>query len=249
MTEDTINTVTDMVTDGEASDEAPAKPAANGDDTDKSADDTARTEKRSRALSKVRWRRPRTPWLWVSAVLAAAMIGGGVFGFFKYQGVADDLAAMRRAEADRNAAAQVAKDYAKKSLTYTFDDPDAFFRSVQGGVSQPLKDKYTNAADLLKGVMLQAQVTSSGEVLAAESVAQPGGMYQVVVTAAQTTRNLQHPEPKVSLIALQITVNKVGDTWQVSDIGPKTGSHPPNTDQIPQPAPAPAPGQPSPPGR
>lgn len=234
MTEDTIDRVIDIDADAEASEDASAR--ADGDDT-------AQPEKRWRA--KMRWPRPRSRRLWISAVLVAAVIAGAVFGFLKYQGVADDLAAMRRAEADRNAAAQVAKDYAKKSLTYTFEDPDAFFRSVQGGVSQPLKDKYTNAADLLKGVMLQAQVTSSGEVLAAESVAQPGGIYQVVVTAAQTTRNLQHPEPKVSLIALQITVNKVGDTWQVSDIGPKTGSHPANTDQIPQPAP----GQPSPPRR
>ncbi|GBE65305.1 hypothetical protein MFM001_17670 [Mycobacterium sp. MFM001] len=240
MTEDTIDRVIDIDADAEASEDAPAK--ADGDDT-------AQPEKRWRALPKMHWPQPRNRRLWISAVLVAAVIAGAVFGFLKYRGVADDLAAMRRAEADRNAAAQVAKDYAKKSLTYTFEDPDAFFRSVQGGVSQPLKDKYTNAADLLKGVMLQAQVTSSGEVLAADSVAQPGGIYQVVVTAAQTTRNLQHPEPKVSLIALQITVNKVGDTWQVSDIGPKTGSHPANTDQIPQPAPAPAPGQPAPPGR
>jgi Mce-associated membrane protein len=145
--------------------------------------------------------------------------------------------------------AQLAKDYALKSLTYTFEDPDAFFRSVEDGVSQQLKDKYVNASDLLKSVMLQAQVTSTGEVLAIDPVAQPGGVYQVVVSAHQTTRNLQNPTPKVSIILLQVTVNKVGNnTWQVADIGPKTGSHPPVEQQIPPaaPPPAPAPTQPAP---
>ncbi|MGV7796044.1 hypothetical protein PJM56_30025, partial [Mycobacterium kansasii] len=81
---------------------------------------------------------------------------------------------------------KLAKDYALKSLTYTFEDPDAFFRSVEEGVSQTLKDKYVNATELLKGIMMQAQVTSSGEVLATDAVAQPGQVYQVVVSAAQT---------------------------------------------------------------
>ena len=44
-----------------------------------------------------------------------------------------------------------------------------------------LKDKYVNAADLLEAVMLQAQVSSTGEVLATDPVLQPDGSYQVVV--------------------------------------------------------------------
>jgi Mce-associated membrane protein len=123
-------------------------------------------------------------------------------------------------------AAQVARDYALKSLTYSFEDPDAFFASVEEGVSPTLKDKYVNATDLLKGIMVQAQVTSSGEILATEVTPQPGQVYQVVVSAAQTTRNLQNPQPRVSIVLLQIIVNRINDTWQVSDIGPKTGSKP-----------------------
>ena len=133
-----------------------------------------------------------------------------------------------QAGADRDAAAQVAKEYALKSLTYSFEDPDAFFRSVEDGVCQQLKDKYVNATDELKRIMLQAQVTSTGEVLATDPVAQPGGRaYEVVVSAHQTTRNRQNPTPKVSIILLQVTVNKVGNAWQVCDIGPKTGAHDP----------------------
>ncbi|MDP7725636.1 hypothetical protein [Mycobacterium sp. TY814] len=169
--------------------------------------------------------RLRTRRFWVLALAVIAALAGGWFGFDKYRTVAGELAAVRQADSDRDAAAKLAKDYALKSLTYTFEDPDAFFRSVEDGVSQTLKDKYVNATDLLKGIMTQAQVTSTGEVLATDAVAQPGQVYQVVVSAAQTTRNLQNPKSRVSVILLQVTVNKVGDHWQVSDIGPKTGSH------------------------
>jgi Mce-associated membrane protein len=182
---------------------------------------------------------------WVAVALVVLLIGGGAFGFLKYRDVSGQLAALRQSQADREAAAQLARDYAMKSLTYTFEDPDAFFQGVEDGVSQQLKDKYVNAADLLKAVMLQAQVTSSGEVLAVDPVLQPDGTYEVVVSAHQTTRNLQNPTPKVSIILLRVTVNKVGNGWQVTDIGPKTGTKAAEEQQIPGAAPAgppPAPG-------
>jgi Mce-associated membrane protein len=171
-----------------------------------------------------------------------------VFGYVKYTRVADELGAVHQADADRNAAVQAATDYALKSLTYSFEDPDAFFRTVEEGVSPALKDKYVNAMPLLKGIMLQAQVTSSGEVLATEATAQPGDVYQVVISASQKTRNLQNPEPRVSITLLQVTVNKVDGAWQVSDIGPKTGSQA-AADPLPpvQPGPAPIPPTKTPP--
>ena len=196
--------------------------------------------------------RLKSPKRWGAAVLVAAVLALGVLGYMKYREVNSQLTVLRQQQADRDTVSQLAKDYALKSLTYSFEDPDAFFRSVEDGVSQQLKEKYVNATDLLKSVMLQAQVTSTGEVLATDPVAQPGGVYQVVVSAHQTTRNLQNPTPKVSIILLQVTVNKVGNAWQVSDIGPKTGAHPPVEQQIPPaeppppPAPAPAPTKPAP---
>lgn len=188
----------------------------------------------------------RRPWKWVAAVLVAAAIGGGAFGFTKYQQVNHELAQVRQSQADRDAAAKLARDYALKSLTYSFEDPDAFFKSVEDGVSQPLKDKYVNATDLLKSIMLQAQVSSTGEVLATDAVLQGDGTYQVVVSAHQTTRNLQNPTPKVSIILLRVTVARAGDGWQVTDIGPETGTQQATEQQLPG---APPPGPPAPPGK
>ncbi len=229
---------TDAGDDTETSDEAQTKPAEGSDDTDEA--DEARPERSLKSRLRL-----KNPWRSVAAGLAAVVLAGGVFGFMKYQDLTGQIAQLRRAQADRDTIAQLAKDYALKSLTYSFEDPDAFFRSVEDGVAQPLKEKYVNATDVLKTIMLQAQVTSTGEVLATDPEAQPGGdVYQVVVSAHQTTRNLQNPTPKVSIILLQVTVTRVGNGWQVSDIGPKTGSHPPVEDQIPPAAPPAAPAPP-----
>ncbi|WP_197515081.1 hypothetical protein, partial [Mycobacterium sp. 1245805.9] len=199
---------------------------------DDGADDTVAAAEPPRGLSRFR---PKVSRRWAAAVVSAVVLAGGVFGFIKYHDVSRQLAQLRQQQADRDAAAQLAKEYALKSLTYSFEDPNAFFRSVEDGVSQQLKDKYVNASDLLKSIMLQAQVTSTGEVLATDPVAQPGGVYQVVVSAHQTTRNLQNPTPKVSIILLQVTVNRVGNAWQVADIGPKAGARPPIEQQLPPP--------------
>lgn len=230
--------------DGAASDEAQVKSAPDRDETDDAVGADAAPPGGTHTTRL--W--SNRPWPWVAAVLVAAVLGGGVFGFIKYQQVSDQLEQLRQSQADRDAAAQLAKDYALKSLNYTFEDPDAFFRAVEDGVSQQLKDKYVNAAELLKAVMLEAQVSSTGEVLATDPVAASDGSYQVVVSAHQTTRNLQNPTPKVSIILLQVTVQKVGDTWQVSDIGPETGTNPPVEQQIPTPPPPglPAPAKPTP---
>jgi Mce-associated membrane protein len=182
--------------------------------------------------------RTGTRWPWIAAVLVAMLLGGGVFGFVKFHHVTGELDQLRQSQADRDAATQLAKDYALKSLNYSFEDPDAFFRSVEDGVSQQLKDKYVNAAELLKAVMLEAKVSSTGEVLAADPVVAPDGSYQVVVSAHQTTRNLQNPTPKVSIILLKVTVSKAGDAWQVTDIGPETGTNSPAAQQLPVPDPA-----------
>ncbi|BBZ74793.1 hypothetical protein MANY_01300 [Mycolicibacterium anyangense] len=216
---------------------------------DDSAEDTAPADTAVAVEEPAETTPSRQPLKWVAALLLIAAIGGGAFAYTKYQQVSHELAQIRRSQADHDAAAKLARDYALKSLTYTFEDPDAFFKSVEDGVSQPLKDKYVNATDLLKSIMLQAQVSSSGEVLATDAVLQSDGTYRVVVSAHQTTRNLQNPTPKVSIILLRVTVAKSGDSWQVTDIGPETGSQQATEQQLPgAPPPPPPPGKPAPKG-
>ncbi|WP_078308140.1 MULTISPECIES: hypothetical protein [unclassified Mycobacterium] len=187
-------------------------------------------------------------WKWIAIGLLALGIVGAVLGVWQYQKLSDTLATVRAGDTERTAATDAASAYAMKSLTYSYEDPEGFFKSVKEGAAEPLKNKYSDAEKLLKAIMLQAQVTSKGEVIASDAVAQQNGIYQIVVTTRQTTRNVQNPEPRATTLVLQITVKKDGDGWQVTDIGPKNASstgtimHPGDQKLIPE-GPAPAPGK------
>lgn len=168
------------------------------------------------------WRRPAVA---AAALVAIAVLAAAGVGVVKFRGTANELARLQQSEADRDAVLEVARDYAERSLNYSFENPEEFFDAVEENVSPALKQKFVDATEFLTGVMRQAQVSSTGEVVAADASAHSGDLYEVVVSAYQTTRNLQNPEPRVSVILLQITVNRVDDAWQVSDIGPKSGTH------------------------
>lgn len=168
------------------------------------------------------WRRPAVA---AAALVAIAILAAAGVGIVKFRGTANELARLQQSEADRDAVLEVARDYAQRSLDYSFENPEEFFDAVEENVSPTLKQKFVDATEFLTGVMRQAQVSSTGEVVAADASAHSGDLYEVVVSAYQTTRNLQNPEPRVSVILLQITVNRVDDAWQVSDIGPKSGTH------------------------
>lgn len=163
-------------------------------------------------------------WKWITFGLLTLGIVGMILGGSQYQKLSDALAATRAGDTERTAATDAASAYAMKSLTYSFEDPDGFFKSVKENAAEPLKNKYSDAEKLLKAIMLQAQVTSKGEIIASDAVAQQNGIYQVVVTTRQTTRNVQNPEPRATTLVLQITVKKDGDGWQVTDIGPKNAN-------------------------
>ncbi|WP_100470217.1 hypothetical protein [Mycobacteroides abscessus] len=163
-------------------------------------------------------------WKWIAIGLLALGIIGALLGVWQYQKLSDTLATVRSADAERTAATDAASAYAMKSLTYSYEDPDGFFKAVKENAAEPLKNKYNDAEKLLKAIMLQAQVTSKGEIIASDAVAQQNGIYQVIVTTRQTTRNVQNPEPRATTLVLQITVKKDGDAWQVTDIGPKNAS-------------------------
>ncbi|MGL6236969.1 MAG: hypothetical protein ACRC20_16705 [Segniliparus sp.] len=184
-------------------------------------EDASASREEQRALSSF-------PWPLVAALaVVVALCGALVFGYLKYREAGQQLAQLHQTEADRSTAEKLAKDYAHKSLTYTYQDPEGFFKSVEEGVAPALKDKWTSGAELLTEIMRQAKVESSGEILAAEATPQPGGAYKVVVSTSQTTKNLQNPQPRVSPLILRVIVTKIGDTWQISEIGPESGSKPP----------------------
>ncbi|WP_378731526.1 hypothetical protein [Nocardia brasiliensis] len=138
-----------------------------------------------------------------------------------WQSTSDDLDALRQQNADRDKAAEVAKDYTLRSLTYDHKNLPAFFDGVQRDTSDALRKRYDEVHDTLAKIMTEAQVVATGQVLGTAVDAQGNDQYSVTVFATQKTQNVQQPTPATVPNLLVVTVAKNDGSWQVVDYGPK----------------------------
>ncbi|MFI8568424.1 hypothetical protein ACIGGF_17890 [Rhodococcus sp. NPDC078407] len=158
----------------------------------------------------------------VAVVVAAlAVVAAAVFGYLWYSASAD-LSAQRQAETDRQIALNTAMDYTSRSLTYDYNDLDAFFASVKDGAAQPLQDRYDGVSDALTAIMTESQVVATGEALSAAVDSETDGVYKISVYAEQQTRNVQTPDGGSVANILSVTVSEDDGRWIVDDYGPKS---------------------------
>ncbi|MEC3918732.1 hypothetical protein [Nocardia sp. CDC160] len=158
------------------------------------------------------------PFLAAATVLFA--VAAVVLGVL-WHGSARDYDALKSSQADRDRAAQVAKDYTLRSLTYDYRNLPAFFDGVQRGTSDALKDRYTQVHDTLAKIMTDAQVVATGDVVGTSVEAKGNDQYTVTVYATQKTQNVQQQDPATVPNLLVLTVAKNGGEWLVTDYGPK----------------------------
>ncbi|MFE5288499.1 hypothetical protein ACFRAQ_26330 [Nocardia sp. NPDC056611] len=156
----------------------------------------------------------------VAAAAALFAIAAVVLGVL-WHNASGDYDALKSRDADRDRAAQVAKDYTLRSLTYDYRNLPAFFDGVQRGASDPLRDKYTQFHDTLAKIMTDAQVVASGDVVGTSVEAKGNDQYTVTVYATQRTQNVQQPEPATVPNLLVVTVAGRDGEWLVTDYGPK----------------------------
>ncbi|KQU61043.1 hypothetical protein ASG84_00385 [Rhodococcus sp. Leaf278] len=163
----------------------------------------------------------RSTYTVVAAALAVvAVVVAAVFGYL-WHTAAGDLAAARQQETDRQIALNTARDYTTRSLTYDYNDLDAFFASVKDGAAQPLQDRYDGVKDALTAIMTESQVVASGEALSAAVDSEIDGVYKISVFAQQQTRNVQSPDGGTVANILAVTVSDHDGRWIVDDYGPK----------------------------
>jgi Mce-associated membrane protein len=157
----------------------------------------------------------------IAAVVAVlALVAAVVFGFL-WHSASSDLDAQRQQETDRQIALNTAKDYTTRSLTYDYNNLDAFFAGVKDGAAQPLQDRYDGVKDALTAIMTESQVVASGEALSAAVDSEVDGVYKISVYAQQQTRNLQTPDGGSVANILAVTVSDHDGRWIVDDYGPK----------------------------
>ncbi|WP_169815617.1 hypothetical protein [Nocardia inohanensis] len=163
--------------------------------------------------------RDRVYPLLIGAAAALAVLAT-VLGVGWYR-AAGDLDTTRTAQADRDRAAEVAKDYTLRSLTYDYKNMPAFFDNVQRGTSEALTKRYNDVHDTLTKIMTEAQVVATGTVVGTSVEAKGNDQYAVTVFATQRTQNIQQAEAATKPNLLTVTVAKSGGEWLVVDYGPK----------------------------
>ncbi|MGW4244933.1 hypothetical protein [Nocardia sp. NPDC004722] len=152
-----------------------------------------------------------------AALFAVVALVLGVF----WHNSASDYTALKDSQSDRDRAAEVAKEYTLRSLTYDYRNLPAFFDGVQRGTSDQLRDRYTQVHDTLAKIMTDAQVVAIGDVVGTSVEAKGNDQYTVTVYATQKTQNVQQQDPATVPNLLVLTVAKNGGAWVVSDYGPK----------------------------
>ncbi|WP_162958201.1 hypothetical protein [Nocardia yunnanensis] len=153
----------------------------------------------------------------VAAVFAVVAVVLGVC----WHHASQDYTALKSSASDRDRAAEVAKEYTLRSLTYDYRNLPAFFDGVQRGTSDALRDRYTQVHDTLAKIMTDAQVVATGEVVGTSVEAKGNDQYTVTVYATQKTQNVQQQDPATVPNLLVLTVAKNGGDWVVTDYGPK----------------------------
>ncbi|PYE13535.1 Mce-associated membrane protein [Williamsia limnetica] len=164
------------------------------------------------------WPRSRAAVV-VSAVIAVLAVLVGVFAYL-YLEADDAKSVLENDAAQRAAAAEAASDYTTKSLTYSYQNTDAFFAAVKENADEALTKRYDEVRPTLTQIMQQAQVQASGRVLATSVTGDTDGEYTVMVFASQKTQNVQNPQPSELPTLLKVIVSKTAGGWQIQDYGP-----------------------------
>ena len=155
----------------------------------------------------------------VSAVIVVLAVLVGVFAYL-YLEADDAKSTLENDAAQRAAAAEAASDYTTKSLTYSYENTDAFFAAVKDNAGDALIKRYDEVRPTLTQIMQQAQVQASGRVLATSVTGDTDGEYTVMVFASQKTQNVQNPQPSELPTLLKVIVSKTAGSWQIQDYGP-----------------------------
>ncbi|RGP45157.1 hypothetical protein ACBG85_29525 (plasmid) [Rhodococcus sp. NyZ502] len=168
---------------------------------------------------------PRSRAVVVSAVIVVLAVLAGVFAYL-YLEADEAKSVLENDAAQRAAAAKAASDYTTRSLTYSYQNTDAFFAAVKEDAGEALVKRYDEVRPTLTQIIQQAQVQASGRVLATSVTSVTGDTgdtdeeYTVMVFASQKTQNVQNPQPSELPTLLKVVVTKTAQGWQIQDYGP-----------------------------
>ncbi|MCD2144987.1 hypothetical protein [Gordonia paraffinivorans] len=170
-------------------------------------------------------RLPRPPLVGVLSVLLLVALTGLAWVSISLHSVNQRVAEDQAHERARQAAAEIAAEYATRSMNFSYTDPDGFVAEMKKGITPEFAKKYESAVDLIRGVMQQAKLISRGDVLATHLISSTGdpgtdgATYRFVVVGNQISRSVQRPEEAPSQVVLDVAVTERDGRRLISDFG------------------------------
>jgi Mce-associated membrane protein len=176
------------------------------------ADEPAATE----AVTPANETRSAWPRVLVFAVLPAlALVLGGVAGYLKWL---DN--SVRSEDVVRIESVQVAKDATVKLLSYKPDTVEQDLGSARDLLTGEFRDSYTQ---LINDVVIpgskEKQISATATVPAAASVSAEPNQAVVLVFVNQTVV-VGADAPTATTSSVQVTMDRVGDRWLISEFNP-----------------------------
>jgi Mce-associated membrane protein len=155
-------------------------------------------------------RRPATPVLVLSALLALALVAATTFGVLLERRSAAD-----RAGAEALATAQA---YAVTVTSYEYQNLDRNFADVLDGATGEFKDQYSGASRTLRQLISGAKTTSKGSVLAAGIQSESTDEVVVLLFVDQVITNAVTPQPKIDRTRVTMTLTPHDGRWLVGKL-------------------------------
>lgn len=118
----------------------------------------------------------------------------------------------------RGDALREARTLAVQVTSYDYRDVDAYFDLLKRVSTGDFAQRYSKATDDLRQVIVSTQSEVTAEVLAAGVTSLHGDRATVVLFVDQTVRNKALSEPRTDRNRVQLTVERHGDEWLISEL-------------------------------
>ncbi|MFC4123886.1 hypothetical protein [Nocardia rhizosphaerae] len=155
-----------------------------------------------------------TGWLaaGVAGVVALGAATAAVVFFLQSSDRGDKLDAIAEST-------EAACEYGGILANYDYSqDLDGYIESMKAGATGDYLKEFSDAAEALKGAMVQAQVKSRGEDVQCAYISGSTEDVKAMVTMTQYRTNFTQTEPDRMMFAIEMTLEKSGDKWLVSKL-------------------------------
>lgn len=151
----------------------------------------------------------------IAVVVEAALIAGLVaWVLVQYL----DLSDQHQVNSLRKSATAAAQEYALDFSTYDYQHLDQDFQTVTSHLAPSFRDSYTKTVASLKAIVVQYKGSATATIQGVGVTSVNSKKAVVLVFLDQKVTNTNLKAPRIDTNRLQITLERTGGTWLMSDL-------------------------------